>query len=159
MALRSQQLDSADHRRRQAHDVDENDGLQAWSSGKKTLENSADDPNVKFVGTGVVPDDGVRVIPSDAQLTPQDERDLASGAARLGPVVIPANRTGNLTPTELKALADGTATLGSPQKAATAEFSKGRDGRLEVPGWRLHEALDSGVASLEDIASGKVRVL
>jgi hypothetical protein len=175
--LKSRELDSADYRRRQAHDVDENDGLMAWSSGKKTLENSPNDP---FITSSAAPEP--RQISSSQPLSETDKAAIQAGEAVIAfrhdevlddqakalieggqavqlPRLIPANTTDTLTAQDLQDLSSGKATIASATRPGDPQYSRNRYGQTEVPANDLQRGLDSGAVSLEDLASGKAKLI
>ena len=95
----------------------------------------------------------------DAVLDDRDRELIASGHAVGKPEPISQDKAGSLNNDELSKIASGRATFVPGSAPAPAEFTKGPDGRLQIPRERLGEAMDRGFASLDDVASGKVRVV
>ena len=181
MAIRSRGLDTTDRKVLAANDIDNTDGLVAWATGKRSF--ITDPAGTEFVkGVGDMDLEPREISASGPALNDQDKADLeagraiitfkhdavlddrdreliASGKAKQLPQPIRQDRAGSLSNDELQNIATGKATFVPASAAAPSEFVKGADGRLQIPRERLHEALDRGITSLDDVASGRVNVV
>ena len=178
MGIIRRELDYAEFQKRTAAEIDRESGLEAWSSGRKTLDNSPSDPFVKSssapeprqipAGTALTDEDradlqggkAVVTFEHNVQLSAADRALIESGQAVQLPRPIPSNATDRLTTQDLQDLSSGRATLTAPTRETPGEYARNpRTGQLEVASDSINKALAEGACLLEDIASGKTRLV
>ena len=172
---RSTNTSYEDFKARAAADIDR-ENLEAWASGRI---NPLETPNEFVQGSGAI---GPRQIPASQPLSGEDREAIEAGAAVIAfphdkplsdadkaeieagravqlPQPIPADQADKLTAQQVADLAAGRATFVPAARPGDPQFSKDRFGTTEVPANDLQRGLDTGVVSLEDLASGKAKLI